>query len=99
MHNRHALVLALAVFGSASTALACGPSTVALIESLTIRDRPPLFRCGSQFNKMLADAHKKDWRGALAAYEAHLANLGRWEAGSSNALETLAYLRRKAEAQ
>jgi hypothetical protein len=48
---------------------------------------------------MLARAHKKDWKAALAAYEAHLANIGKWEAGSANALETLTFLREKANAR
>jgi hypothetical protein len=60
---------------------------------------PPQFRCGKEFNDMLAYAHKQDWKGALVAYEAHLANLGKWEAGSANATETLAFLRRKADAR
>jgi hypothetical protein len=40
-------------------------------------------------------AQKKDWKRALAAYEAHMAGLGRSQAGTPNATETLAYLRRK----
>jgi hypothetical protein len=99
MHKRLALIVVLVLFGAASTALACGPRTVALIENVTAMDAPPMFKCGGQFNEMLARAHKRDWKGALAAYEAHLATHGKWEAASANALETLAYLRRKAEAQ
>jgi hypothetical protein len=90
--------LALTLF-AAAPAFACGSRTVALIESAIAMEQPPLFRCGSEFNEMLIRAHKKDWKGALAAYEAHLAHLGKWEAGSENAKETLAYLRRKAERQ
>jgi hypothetical protein len=48
---------------------------------------------------MLARAQKKDWKGALAAYEAHLAGLGKWEAGSANASETRAYLQRMSQAR
>jgi hypothetical protein len=78
-----------------TTAPACGPGTVALIERVVTMDEPPRYKCGAEFNDMLARAQKKDWKGALAAYEKHLANLGRWEVDSANASETLAYLRKK----
>jgi hypothetical protein len=96
MHKRFALALVFVLTGAAAV-LACGPRTVALIEAVAEMERPPMFRCGSEFNEMLARAQKKDWKGALAAYEAHLANLGKWEAGFPNAAETLAFLRRKAD--
>jgi hypothetical protein len=99
MHKQLALALLFAVFGAAPRAVACGPGTVALIERVTAMDEPPMYKCGREFNEMLTRAHKKDWKGALAAYEAHLANLGKWEAGSANAAETLAFLRRKADAR
>ena len=99
MHKPVALVLLLVLLGSASTALACGPGTVALIESVTAMHEPPMYKCGREFNEMLARAHKKDWQGALSAYEAHLANLGKWEADSANASQTRAFLRRKADAR
>lgn len=77
--------------------LACGPGTVALIERVAAMPEPPQYKCGREFNDMLARVHKKDWKGALAAYEAHLMHLGKWEADSANAAETLAFLRTKAE--
>src|SRR5262245_15320307 len=76
---------------------ACGPGTVALIEGVAAMPEPPLYKCGREFNDMLARVHKKNWKGALAAYEAHLMHLGKWEAGSTNAAETLVFLRKKAE--
>jgi hypothetical protein len=99
MDRSFALALSLVLLGAASAAHACGPGTVTLVESVTAMTKPPMFRCGSHFNEMLARAHKSDWKGALAAYEAHLAGLGKWEAGSANASETLAFLRRKAGSQ
>ena len=78
-------------------AFACGPGTVALIERVGAMPEPPLYKCGREFNDMLARVHKKDWKGALAAYETHLMHLGKWEAGSENVAETLAFLRKKAE--
>jgi hypothetical protein len=84
---------------SAAVALACGPRTVALIERVVAMERPPMFRCGPEFNEMLARAQKQDWKGALAAYEAHLRGIGKWEADSANVRETLDFLRRKAETQ
>jgi hypothetical protein len=84
---------------AASPALACGKNTVAWIEHVMVSDTRPLFLCGSEFNEMLARVQKKDWKGALAAYKAHLANVGRWEAGSADAIEALAYLERKAQAR
>jgi hypothetical protein len=92
MLRRSALALLFAFFG-AESALSCGPGTVALIERVIAMQEPPKYRCGAEFNEMLARAHKKDWKGALAAYETHLTNLGKSEVGSANALETLAYLR------
>jgi len=89
----------IVLIGAATTALACGPGTVALIERMVSTQEPPRYRCGSEFNEMLARAQKKDWKGALAAYEAHLAQMGKWEAGSANASQTLAYLRRMAQAK
>lgn len=97
MHKHFALALVFVLFGAAA-ALACGPRTVALIESVAAMEVPPLFKCGPKFNEMLARAQEKDWKGALAAYEAHLSGIGKWEAGSANARDTLDYLRRKAEA-
>jgi hypothetical protein len=99
MNKRFAIALAFAVFGGAPTALCCGPGTVTLINRVTAMAEPPAYKCGREFNEMLARAHKKDWKGALAAYEAHLANLGKWEAGSANAMETLTFLREKADAR
>ena len=96
------LVIVAMVFvlcGAATPALACGPETVAVIEAYTKSGDTPRFRCGAEFNEMLARAQKKDWKGALAAYQAHLAGLGKWEAGSANASETLAYLRRMSQAR
>jgi hypothetical protein len=98
MHKRIALVLVFVLSGVAA-ALACGPRTVALIESVMAMERPPMFRCGSEFNEMLARAQKQDWKGAFAAYEAHLRGIGKWEADSANARETLDFLRKKAETQ
>ncbi len=94
-----AIALSFALCGASTTGLACGPGTVALIQRMVTTQEPPRYRCGSEFNEMLARAQKKDWKGALAAYEAHLAGLGKWEAGSANASETLAYLRRMSQAQ
>jgi hypothetical protein len=98
MHNRFALALVLVLSGAVA-ALACGPGTVALIESVAAMERPPMFKCGPDFNEMLARAQNKDWKGALAAYEAHLSGIGKWEAGSANARETLDFLRKKAKEQ
>jgi hypothetical protein len=93
-----AIVVSFA-FGATTGTLACGPGTVKLIEYMVTTNEPPRYRCGSEFNEMLARAQKKDWKGALAAYEKHLVNLGKWEAGSANAAETLAYLRKKSAAR
>ena len=79
------VAIAFALCGASTPVLACGPGTVALIERMVTTQEPPRYRCGSEFNEMLARAQKKDWRGALAAYQAHLAHLGKWEAGSANA--------------
>jgi hypothetical protein len=98
MHKRFALALVFVLTGTAAV-LACGPRTVALIEAVAEMERPPMFRCGSEFNEMLARAQKKDWKGALAAYEAHLSGMGKWEADSANARATLDFLRKKAETQ
>jgi hypothetical protein len=98
MQKLFATLVISSVLGTA-TALACGPGTVALIERVITTDEPPRYKCGAEFNDMLARAQKKDWKGALAAYEKHLANLGKWEASSANAAETLAYLRKKSAAR
>ena len=79
MHRPFSLALALVLSGAVSAALACAPGTVALIEQVAAMTKPPMFRCGPKFNEMLANAHKNDWKGALAAYEAHLAGL--WQMG------------------
>jgi hypothetical protein len=99
MRTRFVFALPLVLFGATSTALACGRDTVALIEGVTAMDKPLLFKCGTEFNQMLVRAHRKDWKGALAAYEAHLALVGKPQAGSADASRTLAYLRQKADAQ
>jgi hypothetical protein len=99
MRTRCVLALPIVLLGATSTALACGRDTVALIESVTAMDKPLLFNCGSEFNEMLVRAHRKDWKGALAAYEAHLTLVGKPQAGSADASRTLAFLRQKAEAQ
>jgi hypothetical protein len=98
MRTRFALALVL-VACCAATALACGSRTIALIEAAATMERLPAFRCGPMFNEMLARARVKVWKGALAAYETHLGGIGKWKAGSADALETLDYLRRKAETQ
>src|SRR4029079_10789678 len=54
----------IVLIGAATTALACGPGTVALIERMVSTQEPPRYRSGSQFNEMLARAQKKDWKGA-----------------------------------
>ena len=96
MHRRFVLALAF-VASCAATALACGPRTVALIEAAAAAEamKPPLFRCGPMFNEMLVRAHKKDWKGALEAYEAHL----RGRASTADEREALDFLQRKAESQ
>ena len=99
MDKRSAIAFALAVFGGAPAALCCGAGTVALIERVRAMAEPLAYKCGREFNEMLARVHKGDWKGALAAYEAHLANLGKREAGSENALATLTFLREKADAR
>ena len=99
MRTRFVLALPFVLFGATSTGLGCGRDTVALIEWMMAMDEPLLFRCGSDFNEMLVRAHNKDWKGAVAAYEAHLALVGKQQAGSADASRTLAYLRQKADAQ
>jgi hypothetical protein len=91
------IAISFALLGAATACLACGPGTVALVQRVMKMEKPPLYRCGSEFNEMLARAQKKNWKGALAAYEAHLAGLGKWEAGSANATETLAFLRQMSQ--
>ena len=93
------IVVALAAFGLLTPVHACGPNTVALIENLRTMDKPPMFRCGAEFNQMLERAHQKDWKGAVKAYEAHLAGIGKWQAGTADATATLAHLRRMAGAK
>jgi hypothetical protein len=99
MLKRFGLALQLVFFTTTAPAFACGAGTVALIESVMAMDKPPVSRCGSEFNEMLASAHKKDWKRALAAYEAHLAKVGKRRGVSANESETLDFLRRKADAQ
>ena len=89
-----AAMISLAVIAGATSAQACGPNTLALLKSIEHMKEPPMFRCGTDFNNVLARFHKKDWKGALTAYEAHLANLGKWQAGSKDAVAVLAYLRK-----
>ena len=89
-----AAFIAIAAFGSVSQAHACGPDTVALLRNVQKMEKPPLFRCGTDFNDVMARVHVKDWKSALAAYESHLTHLGKWEAGSEDAKATLEYLRR-----
>lgn len=74
-------------------ASACGDDTVALIKSIEAGGEAPLFRCGSEFNDMLAAVSRKDWAAALQAYEKHLAGLGKYLRGKPDTEETLAYLR------
>jgi hypothetical protein len=97
--RKHSRILLAGIFLLTGHTLvfACGPGTVALIERTAAMPEPPQYNCGREFNDMLARVHKKDWKGALAAYEAHLMHLGKWEAGSANAVETLGFLRKKAE--
>jgi hypothetical protein len=83
---------------SVTEASACGPDTAALMRRVPDMAAAPAFRCGTHFNDALARAQKKDWKGALAAYEAHLATLGKWQAGSADADATLTFLRRMAAA-
>lgn len=81
---------------SAMSAAACGGNTVALIESVAAGGEAPLLRCGADFNAMLAHAGGHEWAPALAAYRAHLANLGKWEADGADAKAALAFLEAKA---
>src|SRR5262245_16371434 len=99
MMYRYALLVAatLAVFGS--QAHACGPTTLDMVKAMDTVDKPPLFRCGSDFNKPLELAHRKDWAGPLTHYQAHLRGLGRWEAGTKQANDTVEYLRMMARAK
>lgn len=90
-----ALLLATIV-ATAGTAHACGGDTAAMFEAAPTMTEMPMFRCGADFNKALSLAHAKDWKGALAAYEAHLAGIGKWQADSADARAALAYLRRMA---
>lgn len=76
-------------------ASACG-ATVALLKSVSNGGEVPLFRCGREFNEMLAAAGKKNWKQALTSYKAHLGNMGKWQANSAEAKEVLAYLEKKA---
>jgi hypothetical protein len=69
---------------------------VDLLQKLSTMKAAPEMRCGSEFNQMLALAYKKDWAGALNAYKAHLAGMGRPQAGTPDAQETLAYLAKMA---
>lgn len=86
---------ALLAWAWAIPASACG-ATVALLESVSNGGEVPLFRCGREFNEMLAAAGKKNWKQALASYKAHLGNMGKWQAKSAEANEALAYLEKKA---
>ena len=89
-------MFALATVGAMAPASACAPDTVALLETVPAMKQPPAYRCGSDFNTVLTLVHKRDWKGALAAYEQHLSGFGKWQAGSADAKATLAYLREKA---
>ena len=98
--------LPLAIVGAALAgalvswpAVACGPRTLELVKMLETAAEPPVFACGSDFNELLKQAHQKNWSAALAAYEAHLSGIGKSEANTKQADETLAYLKAMAAAK
>ena len=97
MLNRFAVVPVFA-FGMITAANACGPGTVELVQRVAKMEKAPLYKCGPEFNDMLVFVQKHEWKAALAAYEAHLGGLGKWEAGSDSANETIAFLRQKVAA-
>jgi hypothetical protein len=84
-------------FMSQSTTHACGSKSLSIVKAMSSADKPPLAQCGSDFNLTLQRAHKKDWAGALEAYQAHLKGIfGRSNAGTADAKATLQYLSRMA---
>lgn len=94
MISRSALAaFATALFAFTGTALACGPKTLEIVKAMEAAKEPPAFGCGSDFNDLLKRAHAKDWAGALQSYEAHLEGLGRSDAGTPQAVATIAYLK------
>lgn len=94
-----ASILAIAAFAALSSApaLACGPRTLEMIKMMENATEAPVFACGSDFNELLKQAQLKNWPAALAAYEAHLKGLGRAEANTPQAAETLAFLKSMAD--
>ena len=90
------LIVIVGVWAWTLPAVACGPNTAALVKSVEAMDKPPLFRCGSHFNDMLAHAHRKQWPGALKAYQAHLKWIGKSGAETADEKATLQYLQQRA---
>lgn len=80
------------LLAASDAALACGPKTLEMVKMMEAASEPPVFACGQDFNELLKRAHQKDWPGALQSYEAHLKGLGRSDAGTPQAAETIAYL-------
>lgn len=92
------LVIGILAWCTSAPVLACGPRTLEIVKMMEAATEPPVFACGSDFNELLKQAHLKNWPAALAAYEAHLKGIGRSEANTPEAADTLAFLKVKAGA-
>ena len=90
-------VLFALFFLNQSAARACG--TLELVKSMPSVKEVPLFRCGSDFNVTLERAHKRDWAGALKAYQAHLKVRGPSYVATADEKATLDYLGQMARAK
>jgi len=94
---RYALILVAALWCLSGQAHACG--TLELVKSMPSAKEVPLFRCGSEFNVTLERAHKKDWAGALKAYQSHLKVRGSSYVATADEKATLNYLTTMARAK
>ena|ERR1700733_1601454 len=96
MNAAPALILALAIIGFASPAKACSGNTIELIKSIEKMPEPPRYWCGLEFNRFVEAVSNKDWQGALLAYQAYLAKIGKPRSETADATDTVKYLQARA---
>lgn len=89
-------VLACSMAITSTAALACG-ADIKLMETVSQGGKPPLLRCGREFNEMLNHVSKHEWKAALASYKSHVGNLGKGFSDSADAKAALAWLEKKAQ--
>ncbi len=96
MRAANVAFVACLLAATSTAALACSADTK-LMEMVSRGGKPPLLRCGREFNEMLDHVSKHEWKAALASYKSHVGNLGKTFAEGADAKAALAWLEKKAQ--